>query len=199
MPNLKRNSWIVINATAISSLFLIKYLNQNVGYANAQNCDPWYFFGVYQDYFYLRSVVGDAMQFNRFPAILPWIFLGPRISAVALTEAKLWTYFIISSGCFSYAALSLLGAFGGSLVSILFLASTLLIGALSTDFVTGAGIAWECALIAATIRASRPVAHRRGGALRLLYLHPHSNGPVRVFNPTLPVLAYFKPSHRKCY
>ena len=155
MLNLNRNSWLVTNAIVIASVFVIKHLNQNVGYSNGGGCDPWYFFGLYQDYFNLRLVVGGAYQFNRFPALLPWIFLGPHISAVALTEAKFWTYLLISSVCFSYAAIALFGARSGPLTSILFLGSTLFIGALSTDFVTGAGLAWECALIATTVRAAK--------------------------------------------
>ena len=150
-----RNSWAATNAILIVSVLLVKYLNANVGYANGDGCDSWFFFGVYQDYFHLRSVLGDFYQFNRYPAILPWIFLGSRVSVIVLREAKFWTYFLISSGCFSYAAIMLSGPRIGALVSILFLGSTLFLGALSTDFITGAGLAWECALIGATIRAAK--------------------------------------------
>lgn len=150
-----RKSWVVTNIIIIISLLFIKQLNGNVGYGNGNGCDSWYFFGVYQSYFNLRSMLGDYYQFGRFPAILPWIFLGPRISVTALTDIKFWTYFLISLGSFSYAGVTLFGARIGSLISILFLGCTLYIGALSTDYVTGAGLAWECAAIATTIGAAK--------------------------------------------
>jgi len=150
-----RNSWLATNVILIVSALLIKQLNGNVGYANADGCDSWYFFGLYQSYFHLRSVLADFYQFNRYPAILPWILVGSELSVTTLREAKFWTYFLISSGCFSYAAITLSGPRIGALVSILLLGSTLFLGALSTDFVTGAGLAWQCAVIAATIRAAK--------------------------------------------
>jgi hypothetical protein len=153
--NWDRNPWLATNIVVVASLLLVKLLNENVGYANGTGCDSWYFFGIYQDYFHLRSILGDEYQLDRFAAILPWILLGPHLSATALTEAKFWTYFLVSSGCFSYAAVTLFGARTGPLISILFAGSTLFMGALSTDFVTGAGLAWESALIAATIRAAK--------------------------------------------
>lgn len=148
-----RNAWGLSAAIAILSVFIATRLNQNIGYANDALCDPWYFFGINQAYFHLRAILGDEYQFDRYPAILPWIFLGPRLSAVALTEVKFWTYFLIASGSFLYAAVKLLGHRIGPLVAILFLCSTSFLAALSTDFVTAAGLAWECAFIASTIRA----------------------------------------------
>ena len=120
-----RNAWALSAAISILSVFIATSLNQNIAYANDALCDPWYFFGINQDYFHLRSILGDEYQFDRYPAILPWIFLGPHLSAAALTETKFWTYFLIVSGCFSYAAVKLLGNRIGPLVAILFLCSTL--------------------------------------------------------------------------
>jgi hypothetical protein len=150
-----RNAWMATNAILIISVLLIKQLNGNVGYANGDGCDARYFFGVYQDYFDLRPVLADFYQFDGYPAILPWILMDSRESLAALREAKFWTYFLISSGCFSYAAITLSGPRIGALVSIMLLVSTLFLAALSTDFVTGAGLAWQSAVIAATIRAAK--------------------------------------------
>jgi hypothetical protein len=77
MPKLNRNSLLITNVIVIASVIVITHLNQNVGYSNGGGCDPWYFFGLYQGYFNLRSIVGEAYQLNRYPALLPWIFLGP--------------------------------------------------------------------------------------------------------------------------
>src|SRR5579863_1992600 len=149
-----RNAWLASAAIATASVLIATSFNRNIAYANGALCDPWYFFGINQDYFRLRAALGDEYQFDRFPAILPWIFLAPHLSAAALTEAKFWTYFLIASGCFSYAAVKLLGARIGPLISIQFLCSTFFLAPLSTDFVTAAGLAWECALLASLIQAA---------------------------------------------
>ncbi len=154
-----RNAWLATNVIVIASIIIARLSNENIAYGNSLGCDYWYFFGLYQDYFRLRSMLHlmgyDPSQLRRFPAILPWIFLGPRISVVALTEAKFWTYLLISCVSFSYSAIALFGARIGPLISILFLGCTLFVGALSTDYVTGAGLAWECAFIATLVQAAK--------------------------------------------
>ena len=192
-----RNAWLTTNAIVIAAVLIAKLLNENIGYSNSSGCDSWYFFGVYQDYFHLRAMFLPTApyQFDRFPAILPWIFLGPRVSAVALTEAKFWTYFLISSGSFSYAAITLFGARIGPLISILFLGCTLFIGSLSTDYVTGAGLAWECALIAASIQAARSERHAPwlilAGMLGAFCVYTHS--PMAMFIFSTPLYLFLRP------
>jgi hypothetical protein len=85
------------------------------------------------------------------------------------------------------------------LVSILFLGSTLFLGALSTDFITGAGLAWESALIAATIRAAKsehPLPWLLlAGALTACCIYTHIPLAMFIFaTPLYPLLRIPRPT-----
>lgn len=194
VANCKRPSfWLTTNVVIILSTIVIRQFNPTIGYANDGACDSWYFFGIYRDYFHLKSYLVSAYQFFRFPALLPWIYLGPHMSMTALHELRFWTYFLIASGCFSYSAITLLGSRVGFLISVLFLCGTLFLGALSTDYVTGAGLAWECATIAATTFASRSNRLRLWsfvtGTLFACCFYTHSPMALFVFSVPLFFLA----------
>lgn len=138
-------------AAIVVAVAVAKSLNPSIGFANGSDCDPWYFTGIYEDYFGLYRLFPGHYQFFRYPALLPWIYVAPHLSSIAFHDLKFWTYLLLTSGCFASASIALLGNRVGALIAILFSCSTLVLGTLSSDFVTGAGLMWECAIIAATV------------------------------------------------
>jgi len=162
--------WLSTVAVIPASIIVAKGVNPSIGFANGFSCDAWYFAGIYEDYFGLYRNWIHSYQFYRYPALLPWIYLAPQLPSVVFHNIKFWVYLLGSAGCFAVATIVLFEPFFGALVAILFSCSTLVLGALSTDFPTGAGVMWICAVIAATAYgASRSNQIRWGIAVGVLY------------------------------
>lgn len=178
--------------TIVISVFLLRLLNSAVGYANSGNCDSWYFFGLYQDYNKIRDWYPQAYQLFRYPALVPWIYLAGHMSVIWFHDLKFWTYLLIATGSFSFSAIRLLGPIRGWVTSILFSCSTLVLGALSTDYVTGAGLAWQCLVIAATTHGAQSSRWRRWallvGAFYACCVYTHI--PMVMFVFSLPLLFF---------
>lgn len=187
--------WLLATLTIVSAVAIMRYLNSGIGYANGPGCDSWYFFGIYDNY---RALLAQRpfYQFYRYPALLPWIYVAPHMSTIHFHELKFWTYFVASAGLFGYVSIRLFERQVGVLIAVLFACSALLLGALSTDFVTGAGIVWECAVIAATIAGSRserqPLWGTSAGILYALCVFTHL--PTVMFIFPLPLLLLTAPS-----
>jgi len=130
--------WFLTTITIVSAVVLMRYLNDGIGYANGPHCDTWYFFGIYNNYRALQQ--NSAYQLYRYPALLPWIYVAPHLSTIQFHELKFWTYFVASTGLFTYASVTVAGKRAGTFAAVLFACSSLFLGALSTDFVTGAVI-----------------------------------------------------------
>ncbi len=146
-----QRAWLVSMSLISVCIATVFYLNPSVGFANADACDAWYFFGIYKSYSNIASLFPSAYQISRFPGLLPWIYLAPHLSVVAFHDVKFWTYTLLTAAAFAYAAIKLFGPRIGPFVAVLFSCSTLVIGVFSHDYVTGAGLFWETGAIAATL------------------------------------------------
>ena len=185
-------AWWLTILTALISVFIVRLLNNAVGYANYDGCDYWYFFGLYQDYHQIRIWYPWAYQLYRYPALVPWIYLGSHMSVTQFHDLKFWTYLLIAAGSFSFSAIRLRGSIRGFVISILFSCSTLVLGTLSTDYVTGAGLAWVCLVFAATVHGARSSGRRYWallvGALYACCVYTHI--PIIMFTFSLPFLFF---------
>lgn len=114
------------------------------------------------------------------------------MSVTQFHDLKFWTYLVIATGSFSFSAIRLLGSIRGSVTSFLFSCSTLVLGTLSTDYVTGAGLAWECLVIATTIHGAQSPRWRRWallvGAFYAGCVYTHI--PMIMFTFSLPLLFF---------
>jgi hypothetical protein len=185
-------AWWLAVLTVLISVCIVRLLNNAVGYANYNGCDYWYFFGLYQGYNKFRNWYPQAYQLFRYPALVPWIYLGGHMSVTRFHDLKFWTYLLIAVGSFSFSAIRLLGPIRGSVISILFSCSTLVLGALSTDYLTGAGLAWVCLVIAATIHGAQSPGWRYWallvGAFYACCVYTHI--PIIMFTFSLPLLFF---------
>jgi len=131
-----------------------RYLNHNIGYANDFNCDSWYFFGLQFDFSKLYAT-GLYYQAYRFPALLPWNYLGNVIPYEALNAAKFLTYYVVTCFGVMWFSVRLYNTRVAALTTIMFCCSTSFLGALSHDYVTAAGLAWITLWIGSTVEAGR--------------------------------------------
>ena len=131
-----------------------RLLNHNIGYGNAFGCDAWYFFGLQ---FHFTDLYASKRFYQpfRFPALLPWIYLGNWLPYNLLNLLKYVFYFSLTGAGFLWFNLRLFGSKIAILTTVLFCCSTLFLGVLSTDYLTSAGLAWVSLLIGATIEAGR--------------------------------------------
>jgi hypothetical protein len=128
-------------------------VNETIGYANGFNCDSWYFLGLQLDF--ARFYDAGAYQSLRFPAILPWSYLGEVLPYEALNAMKFLTYATLTSIGFMWFSMRLYGVRVAVLTTVLFCCSTAFLGVLSHDYLTAAGLAWISLLIGATVEAGR--------------------------------------------
>lgn len=173
--------------------FVVRRLNQNVGFGNAVTCDAWYFFGLqfnFADAFASRRFY----QPYRYPAVLPWAWLGNTVSYVVLNYAKFFFYYAVISGAFLWTSIKLFGRKVGVLTAALFCCSPALFGVLSHDYVTSAGLAWASMFLALTVQASasrRPfVWSMLAGMFFALCVHTHLPTVMFVFAIPIMFLAY---------
>jgi hypothetical protein len=189
--------WFLNIVIILTVTIFIFFTNQTIVYGNNGSCDPWYFFGIEYDYLNIKLWRSSDYQLYRYPAIFPWIAIGSYVSSTTLHDLKFWTYLLVTSGCFSFASIVLFGSRIGSILSILFACSTLVLGTFSTDFVTGAGLAWQCAVIAATLHgASRQNLVPWGlatGALYAMCVFTHI--PMAMFTFSVPLLFFSTTQH----
>jgi hypothetical protein len=130
-----------------------RFVNETIGYANGLNCDPWYFVGLQLDF--ARFYDSGAYQSLRFPALLPWSYLGEVLPYEALNALKFLTYSTLTSVGFMWASMRLYGVRVAVLTTVLFCCSTAFLGVLSHDYLTAAGLAWISLLLGSTVEAGR--------------------------------------------
>jgi hypothetical protein len=187
-----RWAWLSTMAIVAIVVAAASYFNPNIGFANGPGCDSWYFFGIYENYSNSSSIAPNAYQMFRYPALLPWIYLAPHLPTAAFHELKFWTYLLVTAGLFTYASIKLFGERIGSFTAILFSCSTLVVGAFSHDYVTGSGIVWETAAIAATLwgasRANQIPGAFTAGVFHALGIFTHV--PVAMFMFAVPLLFF---------
>jgi hypothetical protein len=128
-----------------------RLLNRNIGYGNGFNCDSWYFFGLQFNFRAFYDL--HAYQALRFPALVPWIFLGNVLPYHLLNLLKFLVYFGVTCSAFIWFNSRLFGPRVALLTTILYCCSTSFLGVLSTDYLTGAGVMWISLLIGATVEA----------------------------------------------
>ena len=130
-----------------------RLLNPEIGYANGFNCDSWYFFGL-QFNFHDIYDWQRPYQVYRFPALIPWIFLGNRIDYETLNAVKFFTYLTLTAAGVFWFCARLFQARVATIVTVLFCCSTAFLGVLSHDYVTAAGVAWISLFVGATAEAA---------------------------------------------
>jgi hypothetical protein len=130
-----------------------RFVNETIGYANGFNCDSWYFLGLQLDF--ARFYDAGAYQSLRFPAILPWSYLGEVLPYEALNAFKFLTYATLTSVGFMWFSMRLYGVRVAVLTTVLFCCSTAFLGVLSHDYLTAAGLAWISLLLGASVEAGR--------------------------------------------
>jgi hypothetical protein len=166
--------------------------NQEIGYANSYGCDAWYFLGIDLSFPDLYAS-GRFYQTFRFPALLPWIYLGDVVPYEVLNIVKFVAYFTITSAAFMWFNFRLFGLRVAILVTILFCCSTSFLGVLSHDYLTGAGLAWISLLIGTTVEAGRSRRWRlwsiASGALFGTCLYTHLPTALFIFAIPIFVLA----------
>lgn len=148
-----RRAAIMTVIACIAFAITARSFNANIGYANGFNCDSWYFLGIQLDFddFYRLG----AYQTLRFPAIVPWIYLGRVVEYEALNFIKFISYFTLTCSAFMWFTFRLFGIRIAILTTVLFCCSTSFLGVLSHDYLTAAGLTWISLFVASTVEASR--------------------------------------------
>ena len=179
----------------VAFAFVARALNADIGYANGLGCDAWYFFGIQHNFHEIYNLEMFYQPF-RFPALMPWIFLGNRIPYEALNALKFFAYFAITCAGILWFSVRLFGPKVAALITVLFCCSTGFLGVLSTDFVTAAGVAWASLLVGATVEAGhsrRPL--RWGIVAGLLFgMCVYTHIPIAFFVFAIPLLYFSAPA-----
>jgi hypothetical protein len=175
---------------------LARLLNANIGYANEFNCDSWYFFGLQFNFRELYDLRRFYQTF-RFPALVPWIFLGDRIPYETLNAIRFFTYLAITCAGFLWFNTRMFGPKVAALVTVLFCCSTGFLGVLSNDYVTAAGVAWTSLFAGSTVEAGHsrhPLAW--GIAAGILFgMCFYTHIPIVFFVFTIPLLYFTASEH----
>ncbi|MGM4903206.1 hypothetical protein AB8B24_07985 [Tardiphaga sp. 866_E4_N2_3] len=187
-----RVAWAATMVIVVVVVFIAFNLNHGIGYANGPACDDWYYFGIFEDYWNSVSVAPGMYQIIRYSAVLPWSYVAPHLSTVAFHDLKFWAHILLTSGLFTYAAIKLYGSRVGAITAILFSCSTLVLGSMSHDYVTGAGVLWASAAIAATLYGASRDNQLPGafavGAFYALCVYTHI--PIILFIFAVPLLFF---------
>jgi hypothetical protein len=140
--------------SCVAFALLARVLNPVIGYANGVNCDSWYFLGIYLNFDALYHS-GRFYQTFRFAALVPWTWLGEQTDYETLNLLRFTTYHALTCAAFVWFGLRLFGPRVGVLITVLFCCSTSLLGVLSHDYLTAAGLTWISLLIGSTVEAGR--------------------------------------------
>ena len=132
---------------------IARLLNRDIGYANGFGCDSWYFFGLQFNYHDIYRWQRPYQVF-RFPALIPWIFLGNRLDYETLNALKFFSYLTLTGAGVFWFSVRLFEARVAVMITVLFCCSTAFLGVLSHDYVTAAGVTWISLFIGATAEAT---------------------------------------------
>jgi hypothetical protein len=197
LPGRGSSAWLAGALTVVGCCVFAgaaRWLNDNIGYANAFGCDCWYFFGIHLNFHEIYNSKRFYQAF-RFPALVPWIFLGGRIPYEALNALRFFTYFVMTcAGCLWYST-RLFGAKVAAVITVLFCCSTGFLGVLSTDYVTAAGVAWASLLVGTTVQAGCSRRPLTWGVLSGIFFGMcfYTHIPIVLFIFAVPLLFFAAP------